>query len=146
MLEQSSSEAVAAVIQAALTPVFLLVAIGGFLNMLSARLGRIIDRKRVVDREIASQPRAARAPCAETVQLRRRVGWINASIRLCVASAVGVCLVVVLLFVAEWSPIDIQFWIVGLFMTAMLLVTAGLLSLLFEIGLAARQVSDRSRG
>ena len=36
-------------IQVAIAPVFLLVGIAGFLNMLSMRLGRIIDRKRIVN-------------------------------------------------------------------------------------------------
>ena len=85
-----SIDAVAAVIQASLTPVFLLVAIGGFLNMLSVRLGRIIDRKRAVDAGLLAGASVASADAlhAETASLRRRTRWVNASIRLCVASAV----------------------------------------------------------
>ena len=45
----TSFDAVTGIIQSALAPVFLLVAIGSFLNVLSVRLGRIIDRKRAVD-------------------------------------------------------------------------------------------------
>ncbi|MBY6203499.1 DUF2721 domain-containing protein [Halomonas denitrificans] len=138
-----SIEAVAAVIQAALTPVFLLVAIGGFLNMLSARLGRIIDRKRAVDAGLGDRPSNAEALRAETDRLRRRVRFVNGSIRLCVASAVLVCLVVVTLFVGELTALEIGVWVAGLFMAAMLLITGGLVCLLLEIGIAARQVAER---
>ncbi len=139
-----SIDAVAAVIQASLTPVFLLVAIGGFLNMLSVRLGRIIDRKRAVDAGLLAGASAASVDAldAETARLRRRTRWVNASIRLCVASAVLVCLVVVALFIGELTAVPIGRWVAGLFMTAMLLITAGLVSLLVEIGIAAGQVSE----
>mgnify|MGYP003679966278 CR=1 FL=1 len=36
-------------IQLAVAPVFLLMGVGGFLNVMSGRLGRIIDRSRVVE-------------------------------------------------------------------------------------------------
>lgn len=144
MTVNSSIDAVAAVIQASLTPVFLLVAIGGFLNMLSARLGRIIDRKRAVDAGLLAGASVASTDAlhAETARLRRRTRWVNASIRLCVASAVLVCLVVVTLFIGELTAVPIGRWVAGLFMTAMLLITAGLVSLLVEIGIAAGQVSE----
>lgn len=138
-----SIEAVAGVIQAALTPVFLLVAIGGFLNMLSARLGRIIDRKRAVDAGLGAEPGSAGALQGETDRLRRRVRFVNGSIRLCVGSAVLVCLVVVTLFVGELTSLEIGVWVAGLFMAAMLLITGGLVCLLLEIGIAARQVAER---
>lgn len=143
MTAAPSIEAVAAVIQAALTPVFLLVAIGGFLNMLSTRLGRIIDRKRAVDAGLNDEPCEADVLRAETARLRRRVRFVNGSIRLCVGSAVLVCLVVVSLFIGELTALEIGVWVAGLFMAAMLLITGGLICLLLEIGIAARQVAER---
>ena len=53
-----------------------------------------------------------------------------------------VFLVVVTLFIGELTAVAIGRWVAGLFMTAMLLITAGLVSLLVEIGIAAGQVSE----
>ena len=40
------------VIQLAVAPVFLLTAVGGLLGVLAGRLGRAVDRKRVLDKEL----------------------------------------------------------------------------------------------
>ena len=45
----SSVETIATVIQLAVAPVFLLAGIAGLLNVLSIRLGRVVDRVRVVE-------------------------------------------------------------------------------------------------
>ena len=42
---------IAHTIQLALAPVFVLVAIGNILNLLSTRLGRIVDRARVLQQK-----------------------------------------------------------------------------------------------
>ena len=46
---QSAVENIAVVIQLAVAPVFLLAGIAGMLNVLSVRLGRVVDRARVVN-------------------------------------------------------------------------------------------------
>lgn len=140
----TSLDAVTGIIQAALTPVFLLVAIGSFLNVLSVRLGRIIDRKRAVDARLGETTGAGSLSgmAEETARLRRRSGLILWSIRLCVSSAVLICLVVVSLFVDGLVATGLELWIAGLFMLAMVLITFGLACLLIEVGMAARQVRD----
>lgn len=144
----TSLDAVTGIIQAALTPVFLLVAIGSFLNVLSVRLGRIIDRKRAVDARLGETPGAGpiSGMAEETARLRRRSGLILWSIRLCVSSAVLICLVVVSLFVDGLVSTGLELWIAGLFMLAMVLITFGLACLLVEVGMAARQVRDTHAG
>jgi len=140
----TSLDAVTGIIQAALTPVFLLVAIGGFLNVLSVRLGRIIDRKRAVDAWSGDKARNGHNSrmALEKARLRLRSELILWSIRLCVSSAVLICLVVVALFINGLVSTGLELWIAGLFILAMLLITFGLASLLVEVGMAARQVRD----
>ena len=140
----TSLDAVTGIIQAALTPVFLLVAIGSFLNVLSVRLGRIIDRKRAVDAWNGNKASNGHNPrmALEKARLRRRSELILWSIRLCVSSAVLICLVVVVLFINGLVSTGLELWIAGLFMLAMVLITFGLASLLVEVGMAARQVRD----
>lgn len=50
----SSISALAEIIQIAVAPVFLLAGIAGFLNVMSGRLGRIVDRGRVLENKIIS--------------------------------------------------------------------------------------------
>ena len=140
----TSLDAVTGIIQAALTPVFLLVAIGSFLNVLSVRLGRIIDRKRAVDAWSGDKARNGHNSrmALEKARLRLRSELILWSIRLCVSSAVLICLVVVALFINGLVSTGLELWIAGLFMLAMVLITFGLASLLVEVGMAARQVRD----
>jgi hypothetical protein len=135
-----SVEAIAGVIQLAVAPVFLIAGIAGLLNVLSMRLGRIIDRARVIERRIPQAKREDQRQLlrAETTTLWRRIGLINWAIRLCVAGALTVCVVIVALFVGDFVAFNISAVIAILFVVAMVLVIAGLVFLLREISLATR--------
>jgi hypothetical protein len=140
----SSIEAVAQVIQLAVAPVFLLAGIAGLLGVLSTRLARIIDRARVIERRI---PRAKREEQRtllrrETKVLWRRIAMINWAIRLCIAGALAICLVIVALFLGEFVPVNIAVVVAVLFVTAMVLVVAGLMFLLGEVGLSTSHMRE----
>jgi len=49
----STATDLALIIQLSVAPVFLLAGIAGFLNVMSGRLGRIVDRARVVEQREA---------------------------------------------------------------------------------------------
>lgn len=139
----ASTEALARVIQLAVAPVFLLAGIAGILGVLSTRLGRIIDRARVVERRI---PRAKREDQqqllhAETASLWQRIDLINWAIRLCVTGALLICFVIVALFLGDLlRGFNISVLIAALFVLAMLMIIAGLVCLLREIQVATRQM------
>ncbi len=146
MNEPLAIEAVAQVIRTAVTPVFLLVGISGLLGTLSGRLGRIIDRKRQVD---VNAKRSKELSCADTLgvesgRLQRRIRLVNWSIRSFVGGALFICIVVVALFLGDMVAPGLATVIASLFMFAMLLVISGLIFLLAEVGLAARQAHDGS--
>jgi hypothetical protein len=130
-------------IEAAVAPVFLIVGIAGLLNMLSARLGRVIDRTRSVRAELRRSEEAGdrERRQAEMVLLRRRIELANWSIRACVSSAFVVCVLVVALFVNDFVAVDLGALVAALFVVAMLLIIVGLGTLLLEVGLASRQAS-----
>jgi type IV secretory pathway VirB6-like protein len=140
----ASVESVAAVIQLAVAPVFLLAGIAGLLNVLSTRLGRITDRARVIERRIPLAQREEQRALlnAETAALWERIRLINWSIRLCVTSALVVCLVIIALFLGELlsMPQHLSAVVAVLFVAAMLLIVAGLTYLLREIGIATRRM------
>jgi hypothetical protein len=140
----NSIEAVAGVIQLAVAPVFLLAGIAGLLGVLSTRLARIIDRARVIERRIPqSKSDEQRALLRrETKVLWRRIALINWAIRLCIAGALAVCLVIVALFVGELVDVNIGVAVAVLFVTAMVLIVAGLMYLLTEVGLSTRHMRE----
>lgn len=93
---------IAETIQLAVAPVFLLVAIASILNLLTGRLGRIVDRSRHlqgVHRETTGKDHDRVVGELRTVA--RRIDLINRAMFLLVLSGLTVGLTVVLLFIGE---------------------------------------------
>ncbi len=130
---------VAHVIQLAVAPVFLLTGIGAILSVLSTRLGRVIDRYRVLS-AMGDMERFAHQ--GEMRRLQRRSKWIHWSITLCTVCALLVCLVIAALFVGAELGRDTSWLIAVLFTIAMCALTAGLVAFLREIALATGVISQ----
>lgn len=140
----NSIEAVAGVIQLAVAPVFLLAGIAGLLGVLSTRLARIIDRARVIERRIPQVKREEQRTVLrrETSVLWRRIALINWAIRLCIAGALAVCLVIVALFLGEVVAFNIAIPVAVLFVLAMVLIVSGLVFLLTEVNVSTRHMRE----
>lgn len=128
---------IAHVIQLSVAPVFLLTGIAGLLNVLIGRLARVIDRARVIEKSLQSNDAGKERTAHERLRtLAVRARWINTAIGLCVASAIFIASVVMVLFAsAFWGP-DYGGLVAGLFIVAMLALIAGLVFFLREIRLA----------
>ncbi|GAA0737587.1 DUF2721 domain-containing protein [Sphingomonas japonica] len=130
---------VAETIQISIAPVFLLAGIGGILNVMTGRLARVIDRARSIE---ALHPRSTGPEHDRHVwELRRidkRITIINAAITLVTASAVAICVVVALLFIAELSALQIGTVVAVAFILSMLLLTSGLACFLIEVRLSLK--------
>ena len=128
-------------IELAIAPVFLLVAAGGFLNVLSARLGRIVDRARTRGQILLEATGTQHDLIRDELRsINRRIGLVNGAIGLVVLAAVLICLVVILLFAARMTDIlwfDIISW---LFAAAMLSIAAGFTLFLVETRVASRWI------
>ena len=148
MLESSpdlSVNTVAEIVRLALAPVFLLSGIGAFLNVLAARLSRIVDRSRFVEeRVLSSRRRDHDRWIAGLHVLDRRMSLINWATGLTVTSAVLTCLVVVMLFAATLTRTHLGDAIALLFIGSMLTIGAGFAVFLFETIIAGRAVRVRS--
>src|SRR5262245_30627576 len=140
----SSIETVAEVIRLAVAPVFLIAGIAGLLGVLSTRLARIIDRARVIERRIpqARNDDQRALMRRETKVLWRRIALINWAIRLCISGALAICLVIVALFLGEFVAVNIAVIVAVLFVAAMVLIVAGLMFLLGEVGLSTRHMRE----
>ena len=136
---------VAATIQIAIAPVFLLAGIGAILNVLAGRLSRIIDRTRILE---GLHPRSTGPEHDRHVwELRildKRISVINAALSLCVASAVAVCIVVALLFVARLVNLHIGQAVALLFIGAMAMLTIGLILFLIEVRISLSAIHVRT--
>lgn len=137
---------IAQLIQLAVAPVFLLAGVGAVLNVMTQRLGRVIDRARAVEAGLEEGEEAA--PAARHRQelraLSRRMTLINAAITACAAAALCVCSVVGLLFLGGLLGLALGPWVAALFVTTMALLIVGLTLLLMEISVAMRSVRVRA--
>lgn len=127
------------VIQLAVAPVFLLTAIATLINALNTRLGRIVDRRRVVqERMRGCEPGEAEAAELEIANLQRRTRLIYFAIFCAVLSALLVCLVVAGAFLGALLGIDLARSVATVFIAAMLAMISGLSLFLREVYLAVR--------
>lgn len=136
---------IAQTIQLSVAPVFLLAGIGAILNMLAGRLARVVDRSRALERlhPQSTGPEHDRHVW-ELRMIDRRITIVSFALALCVSSAIMVCLVVALLFVAELAHLAIGTIVAVSFVLAMALLTAGLIAFLVETRIAVRTIHVRA--
>src|SRR5688500_5995338 len=100
---------IAQTIQLALAPVFVLVAIGNIMNILSTRLGRVVDRSRVLqDLHAATSGSEHDAVVREIRTVDRRIDMISRAILALVSSGLTIGLCVALLFLEELLDVNLQ--------------------------------------
>ncbi|MDB3908380.1 DUF2721 domain-containing protein [Gammaproteobacteria bacterium] len=106
------------------------------------RLGRAVDRVRVVETRLGKEPHPEHVDVlqAEIGALWSRIRLANWSIRMFVAGALLVCLVIVSLFFSELAAINISAAIVVFFLGAMLLLIMGLILFLIEVSISTRSI------
>ena len=125
------------VIQLAVAPVFMLTAVGTLINALNARLGRAVDRRRVLESRLGSLPEEeARDARSELAQIERRVRYVYLAILFSVVSGLFVCLLIAGAFVGAFVAVDLSRTIGAMFVLAVLALIAALLLFLREIFLA----------
>src|SRR5437773_10138222 len=82
MPPETQISAIAHVIQLAIAPVFLISGVATLLSVLANRLGRIVDRARVLEAKLELPDEAKRAPMLEELsRLSRRARLVNLAIR-----------------------------------------------------------------
>jgi hypothetical protein len=134
---------VAHLIQVALTPIFLISAIGVTLNVLTSRLARIVDRARSMENELCRPDYQAggRDLHAALGVLARRARYINAAITLITLSALLIALVVVMLFVNAFAHWEMSAFIAIMFILSMLAFAAALTAFLIEVRIATNTLA-----
>jgi len=135
--QAASITTVAHVIQLAVAPVFLLTGIAAILGVLINRLGRVVDRFRLLESLAHKAGESEKVvQRAEMVILSRRARLIHWAITLCTVAALLICFVIAILFIGSSMGVELSAIIASLFIVAMLALISGLLSFLREISLA----------
>jgi hypothetical protein len=138
----SPSGDIAHVIQLAIAPVFLLTAVGTLLNVLASRLGRAVDRRRVLTSSPSKlEPSLASTAQAELGFVQRRVRLIYSAILLAVLCALLICLLIAIAFVDALVAADLSRLVAALFVLAMLALIGSLGFFLREIYLGVNTVA-----
>lgn len=128
---------VISVLQTALAPAFLLVAVGSLLNVLTGRLARIVDRSRDLQRQYAETDGPAHERVVRELRItKKRMRVVGSSILLAVLSAISVCAEIAVLFLMGLTQFSAAWVAVAVFMLALALLSACLVQFVREIRLA----------
>jgi hypothetical protein len=147
MHPEPSISNLAHVIQLAVAPVFLLTGVGALLSVLAARLGRVVDRLRVLNNKPAALPEEdSRLEAeAEMAILNSRARLANWAISLCTVCALLVCAVIATLFIGALADVSVSGTIAIMFIAAMLALIVALVFFLREVYLATDSIHLSSR-
>jgi hypothetical protein len=134
MPPESPITAIAHVIQLAIAPVFLISGVATLLSVLTNRLGRVVDRARVVEAELKPDDTAQQNEiCEELARLSTRARLINSAITFCTICALLTCITIATLFTGTFLSVNLSRLITVLFIAAMLSLFLALLSFLREV-------------
>ena len=137
------------VIQLAIAPVFLLTAIAGFVNALLGRLGRAIDRRRMLDELLPAYEAGSQTRADMDYELRllaRRIHLILWSLGLAVLSALLICMLIGVAFISAYFQARLAGAAVAILFTASIFALTACLLLFFrEVMLAGRAVQHNIR-
>ncbi len=137
-------ETTTVLLQSALTPAFLLVALGSILNLFTGRLSRIVDRSRSLqDQYAATQGRDHELVVSELRDQEKRIRTVNTAIGLAVLSAIIVCLLIGILFFMGMAGVDLGSYAASAFLIAIALMAASLVMFLIEVRYATNLVRIR---
>src|ERR1700678_3314238 len=131
---------IAHLIQGALSPIFLISAIGVTLNVLTNRLARIVDRARAMEDELRrpDHKHDGRVLHGALYVLARRARYIYSAMAFITVSALFISLVVVMLFVNAFLHWDLSAFIAYMFILSMLSLAGALSAFLIEVRIATK--------
>ncbi len=142
MTPETGIAAIAHVIQLSVAPVFLLSGVSAMLGVLSTRLGRIIDRARMLEARALNEtdPTIQGRQHAQIDVLARRARLVSYAISLCTICALLICTVVISLFIGAFFARDVSNVIGVAFIAALTALGGGLVIFLREVFVATRNL------
>ncbi len=132
-------EDLAHIIQLAIAPVFTLAGIGALLNVMANRLARVVDRWRTLEAGLAEAGETERRlSLDELAVLDRRMARIHRAISASTLAALLICIVIILLFTGQLTPIPVAPAVSILFVASMAFLSIALVAFLMEVRIAGK--------
>ncbi|HWB59261.1 MAG TPA: DUF2721 domain-containing protein [Chthoniobacteraceae bacterium] len=134
-----NAESFTKLLQFSVSPVVLVSGVGLLLLSVTNRLGRAIDRSRILARELDDGNAADERRAREQLRIMvRRAGFLRVSVSAMVASIFFSCLMVLCLFVLEFFEVPCQYGILAAFGLGLLSLLCSMLYLLMDIYLSLK--------
>ena len=137
------------VLQTAIGPVILISGVGLLILSMTNRLGRAVDRARLIGAQLAETGAAQRHPLEAQLRiLWKRARVIRSAIALAAASALAAALLVILIFITAITGLDASWLTVGLFTLCMSFLIVSLVLFIHDINqsLAALKLELHTHG
>src|SRR6266850_6309256 len=116
---------ISGVIQLAVAPVFLLTALGTIIAALNIRLGRAVDRRRILEEMLPSLPGDEVQSAREELEIiARRIRFVYLAILSAVVSGLFVCLLIASAFLGAFVRADLSYTIGAMFVFAIVALIA----------------------
>ena len=136
-------DTVAHIIQAALTPVFLLSGIATLLNVFSTRLARVADQVEAASRALSSADAAeSRLLARRLKRLHLRSLALDAAVLLAAVGGAATCAAVLALFVSSLREMANSWVMFGLFGLAVVSALGGVLAFTVEMLISGTGIRD----
>lgn len=133
------------VIQIALTPIFLLSAVGTLLNVFSTRLGRVADRVDQLAQQVSdSDPQEATRLAAQLAYLRRRSWLLDMAVVLGAVGGGFTCTAALILFIGALRDGTVVSLLFGSFGLAIGCTMASIIAFVCELLLAGRGLREEA--
>jgi len=126
--------AIAHVIQLAIASVFLISGVATLLSVLANRLGRIVDRARVLEAKLDLPDQTKKElPLEELVRISKRARLVNLAITFGTICALLTAVTIVTLFAGTFVPVNLSRPITVLFIAAMVSLFLAPMTFLREV-------------
>lgn len=137
------------VIQTAIGPMILISGVGLLLLSMTNRLGRVIDRVRILSHEIDSAPEEIqKSQIEQMIILFQRARLIRLAIALTSISALSAALLIIMIFLMALLKLDLPWLMAGLFIICMGSLIGALIAFIKDINrtLLALKLEVRGTG
>ena len=134
IMSTTSLHDIVVLLQTAIGPAILISAVGLLLLTMTNRLGRLIDRQRLLCAQRRSCPRDEQALLSRELSiLWRRARLIRSSIILASFCVLFSCLIIILLFVMPLLGLSLNFFVIVLFILCLVSLAASLFVFILDV-------------
>jgi hypothetical protein len=125
------------ILQAAVSPVFLISGVGLLILSMTNRLGRVVDRSRQLRDALRSSPQQERERLeSQLVVLFRRARLLRSAISFAVLSVLTAAILVIVLFLTAFLRVEVVLLSAIIFISCLVSLIASLLAFLKDINLS----------